>query len=141
MSQTLTVILPNEVYDFIKSRADEAHRSVEDEATELLKVNTPRNGATTVSFDQSLASLELLDNVSVERAAKSHLASELATELESLHFKKQREGLSDQEAARSEYLVRAYEQAMLKRAYAAAVLKKRGIYNCAFWSTEGAQTT
>ena len=121
MNQTLTVNLPGDLYVRIKKRADDAQRSVEDEAVELL--------AATVSAepDSALASLDLLDNEAVERAARSRLAVELASELETLHLKQQREGLTAAESGRCAELVRAYERAMLVRAQAAAVLKKRGV--------------
>jgi len=121
MSQTLTVNLPSEVYVRIKQRAEEAHRSVEEQAVELLAASVPDE------MDSSLTALATLDNVGVERAARSGLASELAEELESLHFKQQREGLTEKEAARCAELVRAYERTMLIRAHAAAILKNRGI--------------
>ena len=121
MSQTLTVILPSELYVRIKKRADEAHRSVEDEAIELLAATVPAEA------EQSFAALDLLDDAAVERAARSRLASELAAELESLHLKQQREGLTEAESARCSELVRAYERSMLMRAHAAALLKKRGV--------------
>jgi hypothetical protein len=104
-----------------KSGAENAHRSIEDEAIELLATTVPNEP------DQSLVSLELLDNAAVECAARSRLASELSAELESLHLKRQREGLTEPEAARCAELIRAYERSMLVRAQAAALLKKRGI--------------
>lgn len=124
MSQTLTVNLPSELYVRIKKRADESRRSVEEEAIELLAATVPAEGQFGAEIQQSL---DLLDNAAVERAARSRLASELATELELLHFKQQREGLTEAESARCAELVSAYEQSMLVRAHAAALLKKRGV--------------
>jgi plasmid stability protein len=124
MSQTLTVNLPSELYVRIKKRADDAHRTVEDEAIELLAANVPAWDQFRVDIQQSL---ELLDTAAVERAAHSGLPVEFALELESLHFKQQREGLTDLESARCAELVRAYEQSMLVRAHAAALLKGRGV--------------
>ena len=121
MNQTLTVNLPSDLYVHIKKRAENAHRSMEDEAIELLATTVPSES------DQSLLSLELLDNVAVERAARSRLPNELSAELESLHLKQQREGLTDAEAARCAELIGAYERSILVRAQAAALLKKRGV--------------
>jgi plasmid stability protein len=123
MSQTLTVKLPNELYVRIKQRADESRRSVEDEAVELLATTVPANG----ELDHAITGLALLDNAALENAAASRLPGELSAELESLHFKQQRKGLSDIESARCAELVRAYERSMLVRAHAAALLKKRGV--------------
>jgi hypothetical protein len=52
---------------------------------------------------------------------------ELAAELETLHFRRQREDLQEVDSQRCAELLRAYERAMLVRAQAAALLKQRGI--------------
>jgi plasmid stability protein len=121
MNQTLIVNVPSELYVRIKKRADEAHRSVEDEAVVLLQATVPTD------LDQSLASLQLLDNAGLEKAARSRLADDVGAELETLHFKQQREGLSTTESTRCAELVRALERAMLVRANAAVLLKQRGV--------------
>jgi plasmid stability protein len=124
MSQTLTVNLPSELYVRIKKRADQANRSVEEEAIQLLAATAP---AGQPGDAEAIASLQLLENESLERAARSHLAAEFAVELETLHFKQQRESLTNAEEIRCAELVRAYERSMLIRAHAAALLKKRGV--------------
>lgn len=123
MTQPLTVNLPSEVFIRIKKRADESNRSVEAEAVELLAATLDTDD----ELAQSVQALESLDNDGVERAARSQIATELSAELESLHFKKQREGLTEIESARCAELVDAYERSMLIRAHATALLKKRGI--------------
>ena len=127
MFQTLTVNLPGELYGRIKERAEASRRSVEDETIELLATTVPTSGQLSVELQQSLASLEYLDDADVERAARSRLPAELADELEHLHHKQQREGLTAPEDARREELIRAYEKSMLIRAQAAALLKRRGL--------------
>lgn len=127
MSQMVTVNLSSELYGRIKQRADEAHRSVAEEAAELLAATVPAVESYQADLQQAIASLELLDQATVERAARGKLADELAVELESLHFKQQREGLTAAESARCADLVRANERSMLIRAHAAAVLKRRGV--------------
>jgi plasmid stability protein len=127
MSQTVTMNLPSELYVRIKKRADEAHRSVEEEAVEMLGTTAQAADAVPADLRQSLASLELLDNAAVERAARGRFAVELAAEVEALHFKRQREGLTDAEKARCAELIEAYERSMLIRAHATALLKERGV--------------
>jgi hypothetical protein len=77
-------------------------------------------------LNESLASLELLDDEALLRAARSHLPAETAAQLEHLHLKRQREGLSDGEQRDLAGLVRQYERSMLVRAQAAALLQRRG---------------
>jgi len=127
MSQLLTVNVPGELYLHIKKRADEARRSVEEEAALMLGATDPAADSSLADVRQFVASLELLDNAGIERAARGRLAAELAAEIETLHLKQQREGLTDTERTRCTELVRAYERSMLIRAHAAALLKKRGV--------------
>jgi hypothetical protein len=127
MSQSLTVNVPSELYLHIKERADEARRSVEEEAALMLVATAPATDSSLFDVRQFLASLELLDNAGIERAARGRLAAELAAEIETLHLKQQRQGLTDSERTRCAELVRAYERSMLIRAHAAALLKKRGL--------------
>ena len=56
----------------------------------------------------------------------SRLSAEKSAQLEFLHFKRQREGLSETEARTLGELVQQYERAMLIRARAVAILKLRG---------------
>jgi plasmid stability protein len=127
MNQDLTVQLPSEIYVRIKKRAAESQRTVEAEAAELLAAMVPATGFLSDALAESLAALALLDNPDLERAAKTPLPAALAEDLEALHIKQQREGLTEVESVRSAHLSRAYEQSMLIRAQAAAILKSRGI--------------
>jgi hypothetical protein len=54
------------------------------------------------------------------------MAADAAEELERLHDKRQREGLTDSEAQAAAALTRQYERIMLVRAEAAALLMDRG---------------
>jgi len=75
---------------------------------------------------EAISPLALLDDQALWRAARSHLPLEAATQTEALHFKRQREGLTEAESYTIAGLVRQYERAMLVRAQAAALLKERG---------------
>lgn len=122
----VTVNLPKPLYNLIRKRAQQTKRSVE---SELLAVVTAAV-ASDETLPEELASLEaelaLLDNDSLWRAARARMDSRLAAQLESLHEKRQREGLDSAEAQTLAGLVRQYERHMLLRAHAAALLKERG---------------
>ncbi|MBI1829918.1 MAG: hypothetical protein HYR84_00540 [Planctomycetes bacterium] len=122
MPELLTVEVPSNLYVRIKKRAEQANRSIEDEVLDLLAATVPADDE-----QQLIASLELLDNAALERAARSHLLPEFAAELELIHLKQQREPLTETDAKRAAELVRAYERTMLIRAHSAALLKKRGV--------------
>ena len=75
---------------------------------------------------EAISPLALLDDEALWRAARSHLPAEASSQMEKLHLKRQREGLSEAEQQTLAGLVRQYERAMLVRAQAAALLKQRG---------------
>jgi len=125
-NQTLTLQVPAVLYSRLKQRADQAQRSVEAETLELLAATVPATEALPADLQEALTSLALLDDEALRRAARSRLGNEAAAELEALHFKQQREGLTDAEAQRRGELIQQYERAMLVRAQAAALLRQRG---------------
>lgn len=75
---------------------------------------------------EAILPLSLLDDGSLWRAARTRLSAESAEQLESLHLKRQREGLTEAETQTLSGLVRQYERTMLVRAQAVALLKQRG---------------
>jgi plasmid stability protein len=125
-NQTLTLQVPAVLYSQLKQRADQAQRSVEAETLELLAATVPATEALPANLQEALTSLALLDDEALRRAACSRLGNEAAAELEALHFKQQREGLTDAETQRRGELIQQYERAMLVRAQATALLRQRG---------------
>jgi hypothetical protein len=105
----------------------QANRSLEAELIELLTTAMPDQDEARDQFGQELAGLQQFDDEALLGAARSHLSTAIARRLERLHRKRQREGLSETEAQALHELVRQYERAMLIRAHAAALLKKRGL--------------
>jgi len=77
-------------------------------------------------LNEAISPLTLLDDQALWRAARSHLPAEAAAQMENLHLKRQREGLTEAEVQMLAGLVRQYERMMLVRAQAAALLKQRG---------------
>jgi hypothetical protein len=76
--------------------------------------------------DDEVDALPLLDDAALWRAARSHMPVKAVKRLSSLASKKQREGLTEDEAAEAEELVQQYEHSLLLRAEAAALLHERG---------------
>lgn len=125
-AQSLTLRIPGELYEQIKQRAAARERSVEEETLDLLAAAVPAEEALPDDLAAAIAELDLADDAVLRDAAQSHLAPAAATELESLHLKQQQGALTDDERASMHRLVRQYEQAMLVRARAAALLRARG---------------
>jgi plasmid stability protein len=122
--QNLTLQVPDALYDQIKERAEQFKRSIEDETLELLAQST---AAVTLPDDLTagVSHLDLLDDETLGRAARSHFATEAATELEALHLKQQCEQLTPAENESRVALIRQYERAMIIRAKAALLLRER----------------
>src|SRR5438128_12118073 len=122
----VTLKLPSHLYSRLKRRAEEAHRTLEAELLEVVASAVPVADELPAELNDAISPLALLDDEALWRAARSHLPAEAAVQMENLHLKRQREGLTEAEAQTLAGLVRQYERAMLVRAQAAALLKQRG---------------
>jgi plasmid stability protein len=124
--QAITLNLPETLYDWLKQRAEQTQRSIEDELLETVATAIPLTEELPDDLNEAISHLHLLDDQTLWRAARSHLSAEVATEMEQLHLKRQREGLTENETQILNNRVHQYEQTMLIRAQAAALLKQRG---------------
>lgn len=124
--QIVTLQLPVPLYQRLKARAEQAQRSVEDEVLDVLATSVPVADELPTDLEEALLPLALLDDAALWRAARSTFSADTARQLEVLHLKRQREGLTETEAEMVAALVRQYERAMLVRAQATALLKQRG---------------
>ena len=124
--QSVTVDLPSALYRRIRRRAEQTHRSVEAELLDVVAAAVPVADELPADLNEALSPLALLDDASLWRAARTRLPAEAAEQMESLHLKRQREGLTEPEAQMLMGLVRQYERTMLVRAQAAVLLKQRG---------------
>ncbi len=124
--QPLTLNVPEPLYHRLKQRAELSNRTVEDAALDVLVAAVPVADELPADLEEAISPLALLDEEALWRAARSHLAAEAAEQLEELHLKRQREGLTEGEAQALAALIRQYERALLVRAQAAALLHQRG---------------
>lgn len=123
---TLTLSLPESLYRQLKTRATRSKRSVEEETVDILAAAVPAAEELPADLAEALTPLSVLDDESLWRAARSALAAQAVEEMEALHRKRGTEGLTAAEAEALAGLVAAYERAMLVRAQAAALLRRRG---------------
>jgi plasmid stability protein len=126
-TQTLTLHLPESLYARLQQRALESHRTVEAELLEVLSNAVPAEGTLTHWLAGAIEQLDSMDDAELWRAARSRLSKKGAARLEALHLKRQREGLTEDEARELPELVGQYERAMLIRARAAVLLRERGL--------------
>lgn len=124
--QTMTLDLPRPFYNRLKQRAERAQRTVEAELLEVAAVGMQAEEGLSPDLTQLVDSLRFLNDAELWRAAQSRLPTEVATQIEDLHLKRQFEGLTPNETEVLATLMRRYEQAILARAHAASLLKQRG---------------
>ncbi len=124
--QTMTLNLPRPLYNRLKQRAEQTRRTVEAELLEVAAVGMRAEEDLPADLAQVVSSLRFLDDAALWRAARSRLPTEVATQIEDLHLKRQFEGLTPNETQVLATLMRRYEQTMLVRAHATLLLKQRG---------------
>lgn len=125
-TQDITIKLPKLLYQKLKARAEQTQRSVEAEALDALVASVPVVDELSTDLEASLAQLALLDDEALWRAARTTFTADAARQLEDLHLKRQREGLTESEVQAAATLLQQYERTMLVRAQAAVLLKQRG---------------
>ncbi len=120
--------IPDVLYQRIKERAERKHRPFEEELVEVLAAGVAQDDHDRIPADitAELSSLEQASDEALWQAARSHLPVKISDEIEELHLKRQREGLSAAEKQKLSAMMHQYERYMLIRAKAAALLKKRG---------------
>jgi plasmid stability protein len=124
--QTLTLNIPDDLFQRLKQQAKQTGRTIEEEAKNVLATGVPADERMTPELEQMLAGMTLLDDESLWRAARNDLAREAAEEIRRLRAKRARKGLSDAEKQRLADLLYQYDKGILIRAEAAALLKARG---------------
>lgn len=125
-TQDITISVPDLLYRRLKARAERTQRSIEAEALDALVASVPASDELPNDMEASLAQLALLDDTALWRAARTTLSADATRQLEDLHLKRQREGLTESEAQAASALLHQYERALLVRAQAAALLKQHG---------------
>ncbi len=123
-AHAVTLHLPAPIYERFKRRAKRQHKTVE---TELLDaVTTLADDELPGDLSAELGRLRELEDRALWHVARDHLSEEMASRLEALNHKKQRDGLTPIEVETQGELLRAWDRMMLLRAEAAALLKTRG---------------
>lgn len=125
--QTLTLNLPEPLYELLKQRAAYSHRSLEDELLEVVAGALPAGKDLPDELVETVNSLKLMDDQALWKAAHhSRLSKSQVAKMEQLHFKRQTEDLSKAEKEHLADLVHQYERMILIRAEATGLLMERG---------------
>ncbi|MFZ4661694.1 MAG: hypothetical protein ACOYNY_32090 [Caldilineaceae bacterium] len=124
--QSITVEMPFGLYNRVKRRAVEAHRSIEVELIETVATAVPLEEEIPDDLAAVLAQLATADNATLWEMVHSRFPKEKSAQVEALHLRRQAIGLSLAEAQQAAAIAQEMEKFMFLRAQAMALLIQRG---------------
>lgn len=126
MSQTLTITLPDSVYQRLTRMAELTYRTVDQvvaSSVETTLVDTPD---LPVDLDAELAAMQLYGEDELWAATQPTLSPYEQHRLSQLNDSAQEHPLTQSEEVEQAALLYAYDRAVLRRAQALTLLQKRG---------------
>lgn len=125
--RTITVTLPNVLYERVRSTAEASARSVEDVCTQSIALSLPELEDDLPSEIRSeLAALPLLSDAKLEALAHGEMSDESQKQLEMLAEVQKHRPLSVAEETRLNRLLAEAQRCMLRKAEAYRLLARRG---------------
>jgi hypothetical protein len=125
--RTITVTLPDVLYERVKSTAEASARSVEDVCTQSIALSLPELEDDLPSEVRSeLAALPLLSDTELETIAHSGMRDEAQEQLEMLAEVQKHRSLSGAEDTMLNQLLAEAQRCMLRKAEAYCLLARRG---------------
>ena len=126
-NQSVLIDLPENIYNKYKHRAEQMQRSVEAEIVESIAKAAPKNDDELSGELQELViQLGFLDDKALVRIARSNQSKKEASRIETLHFKRQSEGLDDSESKELAELMKKFDRWFVLRNEALGILLERG---------------
>lgn len=126
-NQSVIIDLPENIYNKYKQRAEQKQRSVEAEIVESIAKAVPTNDdELSAELEDLVSQLAFLDDKALLRIARNNLSRKVAARIETLHFKRQSEGLADSENKELAELMKKFERWFVLRNEALGILIERG---------------
>jgi hypothetical protein len=122
----LTVELPEDVYERVRRAAKGMNQPVEKALADIVRAATPSLEKVPTEYRAELESLEDLGDDELLTISRSRLAPARQRRMQVLLDKNQRGELTDRERRAMAELRSAGDRLMLRRSYAALLLKYRG---------------
>jgi hypothetical protein len=126
MSQTITLTLPDRLYEPLLRTSRAVARPIEDVLLDVLQSTLPSLEGLPEPLVEELSALELLDNADLRRVLLETVPVSQQQEMEALLHRNQAEGLEPSEQQRLIELQRIADRVMLRKARAAVLLRFRG---------------
>jgi hypothetical protein len=122
----LTLELPEDVYERVRRAAKGMNQPVEKALVDIVRAATPSLEKVPSEYRAELESMEDLGDDELWGISRSRFASAKQRRMQRLLDKNQREELTDRERRALAELRSAGDRLMLRRSYAALLLKYRG---------------
>jgi hypothetical protein len=122
----MTVDVPLETYEPFRQRAEQAEQSVEQAVVQAMQATLAPEAGPAAERQAILAVLDSFDTPTLWQLVQRGAETEAVLVLVALNEKRQREGLTAAEEAAAETLIQQHDRAVLLRAKALAVLRRRG---------------
>jgi hypothetical protein len=126
MSQTITITLPDKLYEPIQRIAQATDQSVENLLLTALQTSLPSLEGLPADLTQELMLLESLDNDTLQKIMLETIPVQQQEEIEALLQQNQANELTKPEHERLASLQHAADRVMLRKARAAVLLRFRG---------------
>ncbi len=123
---SLSVRVSERLLQSLKRRATAQCQSLEKEVVELIALGLEKSDSETHLLEEFLQPLEMMADDDLRNAARSRLTHSLSNELEKLHQKRQRGGITQVEQDRAKQLTEQFERCLIMRARAIELLHARG---------------
>ena len=123
---SLSIRVSERLLQSLKRRATRQHKSLEKEVADLLATGLQQSDMSADDVVELLQPLEMLTDDDLWNAVRSRLPRRLSSELEKLHQKRQRDGITKSERARARLLTDQFERCLVIRARAIELLHARG---------------
>ena len=123
---SLSVQVSGRLLQSLKRRAMAQSQSLDKEVVDLIATGLQRSEIGEDDVEELLQPLEMMTDDDLWNAARSRLPRRLSSELEKLHQRRQRDGLTKAERDRARLLTEQYERFLVIRARAIELLHGRG---------------
>jgi hypothetical protein len=124
--QTITLDVPETVYQQIRKAAEKVRRPVNDILVEAVTAAAPALSAAKKGSRTALAQMAYLSDAALWQAARATLPADQRARLAELHDAQQQRALTRAERTEEQALLGLYKETLLVRAQAAVLLKSRG---------------
>lgn len=125
-ARTVTLDIPEALYERVQHAASALQRRVEEVLLEVVATALPPLTTLPRDLADEVANLAFLNDAALFKVARSTVPAEQHTEMTELLERKGRGEISEPEQARLDELVHSHEAVALRRAQAAVLLQRRG---------------